>query len=114
MHRVDADAYSALVAQVMRLAPGEVLSVLRERIPARPPSWRRSVGIPRERAFVQYRDGLIHVHATRTHYHIHRDTVDAHAEPLRHLREDAPRVWRAMTLSAALAVALAAVWLVWA
>lgn len=103
-------AYEEVRARVLRLAPGETLRVPRETLAPRPAAWRRSLGLRAQGAspFVQWRDGVVHVHATRTHYLLHRDTVDAHREPWRHLVEDAPRVARALRRAAWIGIAVAA------
>lgn len=89
-----ARSYEEVLARVRALAPGEVLRVPRAALTPHPRSWRRSLGkrIAGARAWEQWRDGVIHVHVTPTEYWLHRDTVDPHREPWRHLVEDAPEV----------------------
>lgn len=101
-----ARSYEDALARVRALAPGEILRVPRASLTPRPRSWRRSLGkrVAGASAWEQWRDGVIHVHVTPTEYWLHRDTVDPHREPWRHLAEDAPEVLERLRKAARVAL----------
>ncbi|HVL49295.1 MAG TPA: hypothetical protein VM889_12110 [Candidatus Thermoplasmatota archaeon] len=85
-----ADVQRALDA----LPPGAPLAVPRAEFGPPHPRWRRSIGLPRTGArwLTQWRDGVVHVHVTPTHYVFHRDRHDPMRAPLAHLRDDVATV----------------------
>lgn len=102
-----ATPYDAVRADVLARPPGEIVTVPKEALAPRPASWRRSIGYPQGRSLKQWRDGVVHVHETPTHYLLHRDQVDPHRDPIGHLLVDTPALAR--RIAAALVVAAAAV-----
>jgi hypothetical protein len=92
--------YEELRERVLALSPGEIFAVPRNEIPRLPSAWKRSLGFPKRGAHpvLQWRDGVVHVHVTRTHYLFHRDRYDPHRELVAHLRHD---VWEVFLLALA-------------
>lgn len=105
------DVYESLCRELENLRPRrDKIEVPKEAIGEPLPGWRRSIGWPNRDTTRQYRDGVFHIHETsKETYRIHRDVVDPHVSPVKHLFVDMPFLVAAVLMLLTLFIAGAAV-----